>query len=670
MKYLLVIFLVVGVGFPFVAGARERLMEWEFQEILGLEEDSLLEGPSPVYVFYFPAFSGILWEQSDLVLSLNIPQVLHPLSKISVYAENILLFSENLTRRGERTLRIPLNKLSQVPQKDAYRFEIRSHLFIGENPCEDLASGNLWISVGKESRFRIVMEEVAWNLQDFFRFPAQNVTVFLPQDFRSKDMEGAYIKLYAFLRRAYRGLPVRIVTRLFGGERLPEEAPGEKRIFLMRESLRDVHLFGRTLYLTPKGVEAVVSEKNLVSVSSQVVESVFLPLSSRKKTLADFGVGDTTVRGIGNMGTQVCFALSDLGGAWEHLSLVLFWASAPLPQSPRGEAFLRVFLNGNPIFSERIVEEKSLPQRSVIPLPPANLARENTLEIVFSYFPEVENCRRGIMPFEATIFGNSYFVAYIKKDVPSLLTFGDVPTLFWGKGWVVLPENPALEELEAAARLYGALREMDNTPLFVEVAREKELPGLLGGRKGGRLLAFPRSFQDVLRLFSEIALLFRQGTALLFSSPSIPEYLLLVSPSQALLRYFPVSVAQGALSLTSAPLPLTTLKVLPDEPLGVLTLGRVYHLPALAVLPCGTGNVAFAHFLRGFEGARTLRRLKGNVVVFGRQGWSEDTVGWQAENTLLGFFRLYRFLFLALALGVVLVFGILWYARMARSSTR
>ncbi|MGQ9622045.1 MAG: hypothetical protein ACUVTO_01135 [Candidatus Caldatribacteriaceae bacterium] len=500
-------------------------------------------------------------------------------------------------------------------------------------------------------------------------FPDPERHRFLPQDFRSKEIGGAYLKLYAFLRRMYRGLPVGIGTRLFGGERLPEEAPGEKRIFLMKESLRDVHLFGHSLYLTPKGVEAVVGEKSLVSSSSRVVESVLLPLPSRKRILADFGVGDVTVRGLGNMGTQVRFALSGLGGAWERLSLVLFWASAPLPRSPRGEAFLRVFLNGNPIFSERITGEESFPRKSIVPLPPASLARENTLEIVFSYFPEVENCRRGKAPFEATIFGNSYFMTYVKKDLPFLLTFGDVPTLFWGKGWVVLPENPTFEELEAAARLYGALREMDNTPLFVEVVREKELPGLLGG--GGRgLLSFPRNFQDLLRLFSEVSSSFRRGIELLLSFPSIPEYLLLVSPSQALLRYFPVSISQGALSLTSAPLPLTTLKVLPDEPLGVLTLGRVYHRPALAVFPCGVGDVALAHFLQGFEGAETLRNLKGNVVVFGRWGWSEDTVGWQAENALLEFFRLYRFLLLAIVLGVILVFSLLRYARMMRSSGR
>ncbi len=670
MKYLLVVFLVVGVCFPFIAGARERFVEWEFREVLGLREDSLLEGPSPAYVFYFPDFSGVRWEQSDLVLSLDIPQALHPLSTISVYAENTLLFSENLARRGERILHIPLDKLSQIPKKDAYRFEIRPNLFIGENPCEDLASGNLRILVRKESKFRILVEDTAWDLQDFLHFPSQNVTIFLPQDFRSKDVEGAYIKLYAFLRRVHRGLPVRIVTRLFGGERLSEEAPGEKRIFLMKEGLRDVHLFGRTLYLTPKGVEAIVGGKTLVSASSRVLEGVFLPLSSRKRTFADFGLKDTTVRGIGNMGAQVHFALSDLGGAWEHLSLVLFWTSTPLPRFPRGEAFLRVFLNGNPIFSKRVLEEESPLQRSVIPLPSASLARENTLEIVFSYFPEVENCRRGTTPFEATIFGNSYFVAYIKEDIPSLITFGDVPTLFWGKGWVVLPEDPAFEELEAAARLYGALREMDNTPLFVEVVREKELLELLGGKRRERLLAFPQNFRDFLRLFSEVLLLFRQGAMLLFSPPNIPEYLLLVSPSQTLLRYFPVSVSQGALSLTSVPLPLTTLKVLPDEPLGVLTLGRAYHRPALALFPCGTGGVAFAYFLRGFEGAETLRRLKGNVVVFGRQGWSEDTVGWRAENTLFEFLRLYRFLFLAIALGVILIFSILWYARMVRSSGR
>ncbi|MGQ9622046.1 MAG: hypothetical protein ACUVTO_01140 [Candidatus Caldatribacteriaceae bacterium] len=181
MRRLLVVFLVVGVCLPSVAGARERLMEWEFWEILGLREDPLLEGPSPVYVFSFPAFLGILWEQSDLVLSLDIPQALHPLSRVSVYAENVLLFSENLALRGERTLRIPLGGLSQVPKKEAYRFEIRANLFIGENPCEDLASGNLWISVRKESKFRISVEEVAWNLQDFLRFPTQNVTVFCPR---------------------------------------------------------------------------------------------------------------------------------------------------------------------------------------------------------------------------------------------------------------------------------------------------------------------------------------------------------------------------------------------------------------------------------------------------------------------------------------------------------
>ncbi len=573
--------------------------EWTLKDLTGITGDIALEGPSPSFSLYLPVPPGLRFRESTLSLEYVASPLLSFGSTLSVYGENTLLASFEV-RPGEHRTKIPLAPLEELTLQDTLRIEIRGNFRHSENLCEDLLSRDLFVRIRPESRFLLSLDEGAWTVRDLLRVPASRVHTFLPEDLSSPRLLEAYLKLYAFLRR--RGQTV--ITEILP-QRMPEKRDGELRIVLRERGLRDVELFGSTLYLTPRGVSGILAEPSLFVGRSFNTSSS--PLFWRtKRTLRDFGMRSTTLRGIGELRQTVYFTLADLGGTPASLYLTLLSSSIPLPETPGGEALLKVFLNGNLVFTRKIPKKaRQGIEQDVIFLPPRLLGRENTLDIVFSYFPEVGACRRGTMPFEATIFEQSYFSGRIRRtlDTP---TFSQAPTVFSGKAWVVLPEKPSLEEVEVMARLYGALREMDTTPLALEVVHA--LP------EAGR--SVPRfSLSMFLEAFKE-----RYPSFLLTPPPRLREYFLVFDREGAFLS----SVSRKNGTIAFAPLPhLETFSLTPDTPLGVLVAGELFKKPALIFTPLGRRDVACSAFLSHFRGAATLRTMEGNVALFAPKGWGE-----------------------------------------------
>lgn len=575
---------------------------WTFQEITGITEDFALEGPAPSLSLYLPVLPGMRPRDTLLFFEYVASPALTRGATLSVYAEGILLSSWEV-RPGEHRARISLAPLEGLPLKDLIWIEIRGNLQRSENLCEDLLSQDLFVRIRATSSLFTDLGEANWTVRDFFRFPASRIRIFLPEDLSSKELLAAYLKLSAFLRRSRR----EVVTEILPS-RLPErEDAKELRIILREKALRDIELLGFTLYLTPQGVQGILAELPLFVDRSFKVRS--LPLFfAKKRTFQDFGMRSVTLRGVGELRQKVYFTLADLGGIPASLSLNLLFSSTPLPETPRSEAFLKVFLNDTLVFTRKILKktQKGIERESIF-LPPRLLGRENALEIVFAYFPEVGVCRRGTMPFEATIFEQSYFSGTFKA-IPDTVTFADAPTLFSGKARVVLPEKPSLEEVETMARLYSALREIDTTPLALEVVhtiseRQKKF--------------LPPSLPSLLKALKEGDFRF------LFAPPLVlQEYFLVVDREGTFLSQTPVLRRSETLVLT--PLPgLETFAFAPDTPGGVLTAQRISGKPALVFTPIGRRDLAYGAFLKHFTGAETLRRMTGNVAIFTPGGWGE-----------------------------------------------
>ncbi|MBC7218121.1 MAG: cellulose biosynthesis cyclic di-GMP-binding regulatory protein BcsB [Candidatus Caldatribacterium sp.] len=598
----LAVFLLVLLGF-FLSSLSEG-KEWTLGEIAGTSQDIVLEGPSPSFTLYLPLFPGMRLESGVLLLEYVASPVLARGSTLSVYGGDTLLASFEI-QPGERRIRIPLFPLKGKPLGDILPLEIRGNLWRSENLCEDLLSRELFVRIRPESRLLVEFDEAISTVRDFFRFPSPRIRIFLPEDFSSKELLEGYLKLFAFLRRRGKEVTTEILP-----QRIPEATEGELRIVFREKALRDVELLGSTLYLTPQGVQGVLAELSLFVDRSFGVRS-FPLFWGAKRTLRDFGVRSTTLRGIGELRKTVYFTLADLGGVPDSLYFVLLFSSTPLPEVPKGEAFLKVFLNGNLVFTRKIPKAaKRGIERESIFLPPRLLGRENALDIVFSYFPEVGECRRGTMPLEVTIFEQSYLSGNL-RGIPNQITFADAPTVFSGKAWVILPEKPSLEELEVIARLYGALREIDDTPLVLEVVHE--LPE--------RRRDFPSfSLASLLNALKE------KGPWLLFAPPPLlNEYFLVFDREGEFLSAIPALRKDGILALS--PLPhLETLTFSPDSPSGVLVAQKILGKPALVFTPLGREDVACSAFLAHFRGAETLRTMEGNVALFTLRGWGETRV--------------------------------------------
>lgn len=637
--------LCLGIFCPRLGEAAS--LSWTLEEITGTPGDILLEGPAPTASLYLPVLPGLRLEESTLVLEYAVSPALTRGGMLSVYAEGILLATFPV-RPGEHRTYVSLAPLEgQVIPKDTLWIAFRGNFQQSENFCEDLLSRDLFVRIRAGSRLVAEFSEAPWTVRDFLRFPASRFRVFLPEDLSSRELLAAYLKLSAFLRRLRRNVVTEILP-----PRLPErEDPKELHIVLRKRGIRDVELFGHTLYLTPQGVGGVLAEPALFAGRSFNTKSIPLAFGT-KRTLRDFGMRSVTLEGIGELRQTVYFTLADLGGIPASLYLNLLSSSTPPPETPRGEAFLKVFLNGNLVFTRRIPQKtRKGVERDAIFLTPRLLGRENALEIVFSYFPEVGECRRGTMPFVATIFEQSYFSGTF-QGIPDTVTFAEAPTLFSGKAWVILPEKPSLEEVEVMAQLYSTLREIDATPLALEVVHA--LP------KTRRTLP-PLTLADFLKALRSLD--FR----LFFTPPRVlQEYFLILDRNGTFLSEVPALGRDGTLTL--APLPdVATFSLSLDTPAGILVAQKLLGKPALIFTPLGRKDVAYGAFLAQFKGATTLRAMTGNVALFTPQGWGETRVAVKSSLFSEEAFARWRLLLFAIAFSALFVWCLVLYRKLVRT---
>ena len=715
-KFFFVILLILMIGKTVIASTEiKQNLEWSFQNLLGWKTNLLLQGQSPAYLFFLPAPPGVDWEHSILNLHLKISPFLDTNSSISVFVDDALAISVPLEKKKEHTISIPLSLLSLKPSGENFKIKIQPFLSISRNICEDLASGHLWCEIQADSFFSLVMEEKPIiTLNDFLRLPQKQIEILLPQGTWSRELVTSYIHLYAFLRRTYRGLPVIITTKIFINQNEFSEEAEKKKIFLLENDIRDFRLDRKNLYLTPQGVEAVIKQKEAFSFSSAKVQSSSIEIDEfpgEKITLAQLGFAPLILRGIGEMRERIYFSTADLGGVPRTLSLILKWNAIPLPESTLNDALLKISLNDELLRVERVPQGMASSMRSTkIPLPIQTLRRENSLDITFLYYPEVNNCRQGTLPFEASISDKSFLLSQGKTGLPSVLTWNDVPTSFWGKGWIILPDQPSLEELEIGALVFSALREIDHNPFRIQV-----VPSTLVNENWLHSQSFSWRFHQSLqnifeksssvlhslqlylqspalqqkplleKIFSELnatlksyLLVFRNylSIALLpfveITPQSVPEYIILISPENDDFWFeTPILPSKDQIALYQFLSKEPTITISPDESLGLLTVTKKKNTPFILFAPYGSKEIAYRHFLNNFQGAETLRGMNGNVTLFGPRGKADLMTGYDfspeiTPTTFQEFYERYRFfLLIGILVLMVIVFGS-FYSRMTR----
>ena len=104
------------------------------------------------------------------------------------------------------------------------------------------------------------------------------------------------------------------------------------------------------------------------------------------------------------------FYYSDLSKYPTSLTLRLFFNHTPLPSDFKGEALIKLSINSQPVYSQRL-DAKSGGQLFPIDLYLSTplLKPVNTLTFGLSYYPDEEDYRLGMMPFEGFFSEDSYF---------------------------------------------------------------------------------------------------------------------------------------------------------------------------------------------------------------------------------------------------------------------
>lgn len=684
--------------FTAISEAQEsRWQEIPFTE-LGWENDQRLEGSNPSYTLYFSNFPGVNWEQSYLHLEIEASPALGPSSSLTVRGDRNLLLTMPL-RSG--TLSIPLKGLS--PQENPHRIDIEPYLFISNNLCEDLSSGNLFCFVRKESRFVLFRQETTIaTLFDFFHLPESQIEIILPSDGWSRELEKAYVELYAFLRRSLRNMPLEIKTSIAQEEK--SLLPDYRRIFLRERGEHDFELYGKTLSLSPQGVEAIIEKSDLMVFPSAQISAIqgTLPSPPRRLYLDEF-----SFRGIGTLTDTFYFTSADLGGIPQTLKLVLYLSHSSLRANFQGDASFTVRLNGEPLYTERLNANPVIVRtpRTIL-LPPELLRRENALEFSFSYFPETGNCLRGEKPLEASISNKSYLEPRGQGEVPPMLTFDDVPTFFWGKGFLILPEAHTLSHLQIGAEILSTLRSLDRTPIDITIVTPKEAEILLAQpsyrsqpwqKPFERLALFQKecshyahfletqnlpSIHKLIAFFrfaterysralgETISFCLIPFTEAKFQEPQV--YFIAVAPSS----HFPSSPLiseEKDLVLKDVPEGKTIMRFGPNESLAVLTTFWENGHPVILFTTHGEPDPATRYFLNTFKEEKTLRRLTGNVTLFGSSGFtsvlSGSPVGPYRPATLVSreWFVKFRFLLFLIVAGIIILTSGLLYNRLVRS---
>ncbi|HSV30581.1 MAG TPA: cellulose biosynthesis cyclic di-GMP-binding regulatory protein BcsB [Atribacteraceae bacterium] len=658
-----------------------KRIEWRFDRDLGITQNLRLTGLTPSTTLFVPVLPGIDWTQSALNLTVWFSDALHPESTLAVFMNDDLLFSQTLQnlplRPGQPgNLRIPLDLLISSPGERWIKVDIRPTLFISRNPCEDLASGNLWMMIMKKSHFMFngAIRDLPVSIDEFLLFPTTELEIILPGGEWDREIATAYIKLMSFLKRP-ENIQAREITTLLFDEMTPEEREDrlKRRIYLRSPSMRDYHLLGNRLYLTPEGVKGLLSPYRVAMTGRSgtvVLEMEDISKYHPQLTFRDLGAGDLYFRGIGDLSAQLHFPASDLGGIPESLFLHLFKNVQKPLAAFGGNGFLKIWFNNQLVLTERLSDAPSGPlSQRIVELPAHLIQRENTLELMFSYFPGKENCMVGAIPLEAFLSGDSFLEYRGITLLPDPLTMMDVPTVFWGKGHIVLPEQFTVKDLKAAALLISTFRELDNTPILIKIHESAEGMDLFLAQEHwlarfGHLPFLDRPsfrplWQDLARIPSRVReeisgaenglaewrtwltvslteygkglfRILRFPCDLLFPKMEaipMPEYFLFIRPD--LSRFpeaIPVLPTDDSLTFFSQPESQPSFRVTPDEPLAIMAVKRQGDKPAVFLTTLGREDLAMEYFFRHFRGPETLRSLTGNVILLSQEGWSDLTI--------------------------------------------
>lgn len=455
---------------------------------LGYTRPVVLRGPNPEFGVSIPLFGRNLdTKQSFVQLELAPSPVLKPNSAVRISLNGrpvrVIQVKDLLP---QKSVKIPLQL---PPPGERFLFVgLESFLQISDNFCEDVASGNLFLTVGEESFFRLVQREGDTPVNYWFRPTYDRVVLAVPEPMDAPTTQAA-LWLFSVLSYRFRDSRVPVVWHRGNVASLKLNPDTEAAVVLHQDDKApNIQRQGNVLRVRaqPAVVQSLAqAEPAFMAPGVEVLNSdPAEPQRLRNRRLfSELGWNETAKTGLGTQSFRLTFDLAQLGGRPQDLSLALRSGFTQMSKDDSSAMSAQVFFNGTFINSFNVGTQTQL--NTTLVLPDARLQRTNNLDVVFTVAQE-EYCRFP-RPVTVQVLGSSYldWNGYQRPQG----NFDDVPQDFLGKGQVVVDmENPAL--VAGTAQVLGMLSRSGRRPLLPELLPASEVKnwGNLPQRPQWRLL--------------------------------------------------------------------------------------------------------------------------------------------------------------------------------------
>lgn len=624
-------------------------------EALGYDQSVILRGVSPELNVGVPYPTGGINPNNSFVrLRLEPSPALNPESTVRLLVNGeIEQVVPVRTLLENPIVTVPLRSLP--PETQFINVAIQPYLYISRNYCQDLPTGNLFLTVGNDSFFDINPLRQDESILGFFR-PYYSQVVFNVPSNLNEEQAAAALALYSAVTYQFRDRKTPILwrqgnTQPAGADALTEPAnPANTtaQVFLRTGAdSPEIQRNGSTLEVRAD-MQAIQSLLDLTRNPSLVSEGLnveavenlekeALPLSRSFRVL---GFRDGPRRFFGTQTIDVPFTLAQLGGRPNELVANIKATWTPVDRDLQERLTAQVYFNDTLVETYGLNDTTKLDETIILPVNQLNA--NNNLSVVVAYVPSEGNCL--VSPTEMTfqLHGDSYLSWNGYQDPSG--DFSDLPYLFSQRNGQVVTDITQPDALASAAYMLGAV---------TRLAREPLLPQLVDARQ----------VQDWSNLPSE--------------GNSPPWRLIVAPPEQASL---PAPVRLGENFEIFNPVNDERLFVVdPTEDLGILQYFSYQDRPTVWLSWWGGNPQSATRLSASLADPRTLlsAQLNGNVVTYtnstGIQSWDlrQRTllVDYPEEFKWSIFLRRYRvpLIFLGLAVAAALIWLI--YRRLGQAPT-
>lgn len=510
---------------PVEAGQAEPL---SFQR-LGYERSVLLQGSNPRLDVTVPApINGVDPEASFVQLRLEPSPVLKPTSTVRVLINDelagIFLVGD---LRQEPVVRVPIPALP--PGERFITVSVQPFLSISDDICADLNTGNLLLTVGRDSFFELVPRVPDTTVAGFLRLVYPQLTLVVPANLTPEAAEAA-LWLYSLLSHLFPQTPILWSNRPVAGAQVTLEPANftphlqheitpegsRLRVAARREAILALYEEWKRAGLVSRGIQVVA------------VSDLEKALRANRLSFRELGIVDPLLRGFGSQSLVFNFNLSQLGGRPRDLAAQLDVIMNPVDGRVGDRLTGYVFLNGVLLRTYNLTGRTQL--NETVTLPTRLLRRFNQLELRLDYGASPGNCRGFLTPLTLQVRSDSSGLLWSGYQAPTG-ELQEIPAVLRGSGQVWLGD-PQL--LPAAAYLVGALSRLAARPLLPAV---KFLP-----KEGGKLESGNFAWQILVAAPEQVELNspIRLGSQFEILNPLNQQVALAAQPQEnlGLLQYF------------------------------------------------------------------------------------------------------------------------------------